>query len=301
MPINSANISMHTTVAITDIALAQLEEHLTLHAPERGGALLGLRNAEVITDFLPDPDAATTSVSYVPSAKLAQRVRDEERDGVRRFYGVAHSHPGRFDRPSGPDRSAFAKGLALNPHLATFYAPIITLGHPCAEPDAPDSTWPLAGGARLTLHAARRGENCDEVELIRPLLRVLPIQREVRTFTERLAFATQREAVHTFDIVELNGVPMITANIVCGAWSALFSFTPYYPLAAPMILVTPCRGGTRQSHPRWPALGGSLFDSFHKADLPPVKPRFRTVKKKESANPDNARPTLSISISNNQP
>jgi proteasome lid subunit RPN8/RPN11 len=292
---------MHTTVAITDLALAQLEEHLTRHAPERGGALLGLRNAEVITDFLPDPDAATTAVSYVPSAKLAQRVREEESDGVRRFYGVAHSHPGRLDRPSGPDRSAFAKGLALNPHLATFYAPIITLAHPCPEPDAPDSVWPLAGDARLTLHAARRAEEREEVELIRPWLRVLPIQREVRTFTDRLAFATQQDAAHTFDVVELNGVPMITANIACGSWSALFSFTAHYPLAAPMVLVTPRHGSTRQSHLRWPAFGGSLFETFHKPDLPPVKPRFNGQKEKKRIEPETTAAVRSILINASQP
>jgi proteasome lid subunit RPN8/RPN11 len=290
---------MHTTVAITDLALAQLEEHLTSHAPERGGALLGLRNAEVITEFLADPDAATTAVSYVPSARLARRVREEEADGVRRFYGVAHSHPGRFDRPSGPDRAAFAKGLALNPHLATFYAPIITLAHPCPVPDAPDSTWPLAGDARLTLHAARRGAHPDEVELLRPWLRVLPIGSEVRAFTDRLAFATQRDAAHAFDVAELNGVPMITANITCGAWSVLFSFSAHYPLAAPLALVTPRSGGTRQSHLRWPAFGGSLFEAFHKPDLPAVKPRLHGTKKKTRTNPENDPAADSILINSN--
>lgn len=283
---------MHTTVAITDLALGQLAEHLATHEPERGGALLGLHNAEVITDFLPDPDAATTAVSYVPSARLARRVRDEERDGVRRFYGVAHSHPGRLDRPSGPDRSAFARGLALNPHLATFYAPIVTLAHPCPIPDAPNSVWPLAGDARLTLHAARRAAERDEVELLRPWLRVLPIRREVGDFVDRLSTATRRDVAHTFDVAELNGVPMITANIVCGAWSALFGFTAHFPLAAPLVLVTPRDGNARQSHLRWSAFGGSLFEAFHKPDFPPVKPRLTSPAKKNprrSGNPKSQR------------
>jgi len=290
---------MQTIVAITDLALAQLEEHLTSHAPERGGALLGMCNAEVITDFLPDPDATTTEVSYVPSSHLNRRVGEGEADGLRRLYGVAHSHPGRFDQPSGPDRSAFAKGLALNPHLATFYAPIITLAHPCTEPDVPDSIWPLSGGARLTLHAARRGGHPGEVELFRPWLRVLPIGREVRDFASQLAFATQHAATHVFDVAEINGVPVLTANITCGAWSVLFGFSAHYPLAAPLVLVTPSSGGTRQSHLRWPVFGGSLFETFHKPDLPAVKPRFYYPKKNLHANPEIA-PFEDFTFINNQ-
>ena len=54
-------------------------------------------------------------------------MQDAERGQGLAFCGVVHSHPGGFDQPSAQDDVAFRKGLDINPHLARFVAPIITM------------------------------------------------------------------------------------------------------------------------------------------------------------------------------
>lgn len=110
----------------TDSVLRQITADIAVHPPELGGALLGPKNSELITDFIFDPHAETTRVSYFPSTSLAREVQEfEKRNNQLVFKGIVHSHPG-LDRPSGQDLVAFGKGLNLNPHLPCFVAPIIS-------------------------------------------------------------------------------------------------------------------------------------------------------------------------------
>jgi len=112
----------------TDEVIEQMKQDIASHAPERGGALLGARNTNLVSRFLFDPQAETTAASYFPSDQLIEQVEQEERTTGLTFKGSVHSHPNGMDRPSQADLHAFACNLAANPRLGSFIAPIISEG-----------------------------------------------------------------------------------------------------------------------------------------------------------------------------
>jgi proteasome lid subunit RPN8/RPN11 len=112
---------------ITTPVIDDIERDIARHQPERGGALLGIAGKPIITHFILDSQGVTSGASYFPSPQLTQQVQQLELTQGLEFKGVIHSHPGGFDRPSGPDEEAILEGLNINPHLEFFVAPIVTL------------------------------------------------------------------------------------------------------------------------------------------------------------------------------
>lgn len=107
----------------TDLALAEVNAFIGSRQPECGGALLGIPDSNLITKFIPDPNATVSGASYFPSNELTGEVQElEKRTGVE-FKGVVHSHPGGLDHPSGQDLNAFKLGLDLNRRLRAFVGP----------------------------------------------------------------------------------------------------------------------------------------------------------------------------------
>jgi proteasome lid subunit RPN8/RPN11 len=138
----------------TDRVIAEIAKDIAAHEPELGGALLGPPASPLVTAFLFDPQASVTRASYVPSSDLVRRVEEKERiEGVE-FKGVVHSHPGKYDEPSGPDRHAFRRGLDLNPRMAAFLAPILTRDRN-ADPNVPNEI-AVDRRSRMTVYAAYR-------------------------------------------------------------------------------------------------------------------------------------------------
>ena len=113
--------------SVFDTVLEKIQKSVGSIVPESGGALLGSYGNSLIVDFLFDSAAETTGVSYVPSLSIAERVRTEELNRNLQFKGIVHSHPGSFDKPSGPDEFSFGAGLEANPELSRYLAPIVTL------------------------------------------------------------------------------------------------------------------------------------------------------------------------------
>src|SRR4051812_22763268 len=113
---------------VLDRPLREISAHIATHEPERGGALLGSIGKLVVTRFISDPEAETSGSTYRPSRELNRQVKEVEATEGLEFKGIVHSHPGRLDRPSGQDERELRIGLDLNPHLATYLLPIVTLG-----------------------------------------------------------------------------------------------------------------------------------------------------------------------------
>lgn len=252
---------MHQTVSITDEALGAMTDWLTTRTPEAGGLLFGLRGTSIITRFEADRAGIVSGASYFPSRQISRTVRQIEKEGVLQMMGVAHSHPGRLTDPSGPDRDAFALALRENPHLACFFAPIITLNHaPGPQPEM-SSTVLLEGGHRLTMHAAlRRGE---AVEVYRPPLRIIPVVEEIR----RLAAALNEMGVHfdsvRHDTMELNGSAILTAVLATGRESLVFTFPPTWPESPPGLILTAGEDTATEPPVHWSMLRRpSLLDAF---------------------------------------
>ncbi|WP_442596423.1 Mov34/MPN/PAD-1 family protein [Neobacillus sp. D3-1R] len=111
---------------IYDDVLELIKKEIGDHEPERGGALLGEPGELVVTRFIFDPSAETTSSSYSPSRELNLMVKKaEELEGLE-FKGIIHSHPGRLDHPSQQDLLELETGLEINPHMPYYLLPIVT-------------------------------------------------------------------------------------------------------------------------------------------------------------------------------
>ena len=51
--------------------IAEIEKEIAAYAPERGGLLVGPIGVPVVSSFVPDPEAAATSVTYSPSGRVS--------------------------------------------------------------------------------------------------------------------------------------------------------------------------------------------------------------------------------------
>ena len=113
-------------ILFTDTVLEEIDQAIAQKEPEQGGALLGAPDSNLISHFIYDEAARTTSVTYRPSKHLIQAVKEmEQADGLQ-FKGIIHSHPGSMDYPSAQDHHAFASQLSHNLHMGRFIAPIVT-------------------------------------------------------------------------------------------------------------------------------------------------------------------------------
>lgn len=223
-----------------DIVLRGLERCVVAEKPERGGALLGLPNRPVVTEFLFDAEARVSAASFQPSKALGERVRElEQRHGLQ-FKGIAHSHPGSFDRPSEQDRHEATEGLTLNPHLADYALPILTLG------DAPVTEahqLALAGG-KLSSFVARRSGAKAKISAV-PCVEI-PLARDLEAAREAFDGLTS-EVFVTRPGPEL----MLAGRIVFPDETELvILITEQYPLTAPILLLG-IKGETEQLQPQW--------------------------------------------------
>src|SRR5580658_8273075 len=120
---------MYRYVAFLDSVLDQIEEHIARFPPERGGALLGPVGQPLVTEFIFDPEAVTSGMTYTPSRWLADKVRARESaDPQIEFKGILHSHPGDMSWPSKGDHNAYEDSLQGAPWLGRLVAPIVTVG-----------------------------------------------------------------------------------------------------------------------------------------------------------------------------
>lgn len=61
---------MNNFVSFTDDVLESIDQLVTAHPPERGGALLGPKGQSLITQFILDEDAQVTGVAFNASRSL---------------------------------------------------------------------------------------------------------------------------------------------------------------------------------------------------------------------------------------
>lgn len=125
---------MFRYISFTDDVLAAVERDVASHPPERGGALLGPKGEPIVSVFLHDPAASTTSTTYTPARALQDRVQAlEASSGNLELKGILHSHPGALNQPSIGDLQAFADSLRKTPWLGRFVTPIVTTGRATAS------------------------------------------------------------------------------------------------------------------------------------------------------------------------
>ena len=226
-------------LVFTDGVKGEIASAIGDHAPERGGALLGPRYSNLITHFIYDADAETTSSTYRPSARLTELVQKVEREEPVRYCGIVHSHPGDFDRLSGPDLTASANALRGNLRLDSFFVPIVTQ-RPRDKHDGLNVV-ALGARARMTCYAAWRKDS-GGVDIATMEATVLPIDEAVTNLTTELAARTGATFSVKPSISTLNGVPYLTRALEGDPFRLTLLLPPSFPLSRPIVLLRRRKG-----------------------------------------------------------
>lgn len=268
-------------IIFTQKALESIGEHIASYEPERGGALMMLADSNIVAELIPDPQAQVSGSSYLPSSELTQRIQQHERTTELRFGGIIHSHPNGMSSPSGQDHRAFALGLAINPALGGFVAPIVTVGkdqgplgdhevalHPRGkmtlytafrpkylhEEISPTGSThnPLLrrGSSALGFKKIRRETSADPrdmgIELCTTDVGIIPIESDLKVLVHQLNLIGFELLTDEFSYSGLNGSPFIGRALKFETFEALLLFPIGYPFVPPFCMFTPSSGNTAQ-------------------------------------------------------
>ncbi len=239
-------------IVFTDDVINDITRHIAAKQPEQGGAGMGPADSNLISRFVPDPNASVSEVSYRPSKQLTEDVRRIEEAGELVLKSVLHSHPGTYDSPSGPDHSAFSDALERNPHMPCLIAPIITLQRADAENE---SHVCLNRTARMACYRAwrRTGAGAQRgVEVERVGATVSPMSAATDGLLVALKDELELESIPDVSVMTdslmVSGVTYITKAF---KWAAAgresevtLLFPPTFPFTKPAALITRLNGAS---------------------------------------------------------
>jgi proteasome lid subunit RPN8/RPN11 len=219
---------MYRYVAFLDSVLDQIEEHIARFPPERGGALLGPVGQPLVTEFIFDPEAVTSGMTYTPSRWLADKVRARESaDPQIEFKGILHSHPGDMSWPSKGDHNAYEDSLEGAPWLGRLVAPIVTVG---TRPSHGHEV-PLPSGTMSVYIAERRPGSPGGVVVEPAEPHVLKVSRDL----ESLASALGGTAEPPF-VTDIEGQTYVAGVVGCEGFDLQVLVGPAYPFTAPVVI-----------------------------------------------------------------
>jgi proteasome lid subunit RPN8/RPN11 len=215
-------------VAFLDSVLDQIEEHIARFPPERGGALLGPVGQPLVTEFIFDPAAVTSGMTYTPSRWLADKVRARESaDPQIELKGILHSHPGDMSWPSKGDHNAYEDSLEGAPWLGRLVAPIVTVGTRLrSEHDVA-----LPSGTMSVYIAERRPDSPGGVAVEPAEPHVLNVSRDLKS----LASALGGTAESPF-ITDIEGQTYVAGVVGCEGFDLQVLVGPAYPFTAPVVI-----------------------------------------------------------------
>jgi proteasome lid subunit RPN8/RPN11 len=219
---------MYRYVAFLDSVLDQIEEHIARFPPERGGALLGPVGQPLVTEFIFDPEAVTSGMTYTPSRWLADKVRARESaDPQIEFKGILHSHPGDMSWPSKGDHHAYEDSLEGAPWLGRLVAPIVTVGTRLRR----GHEVPLPSGTMSVYIAERRPGSPGGVVVEPAEPHVLKVSRDL----ESLASALGGTAEPPF-VTDIEGQTYVAGVVGCEGFDLQVLVGPAYPFTAPVVI-----------------------------------------------------------------
>lgn len=256
-------------IIYTDRVIEKIGRSIASHEPERGGALLGIPNSNLITDFIEDPLAEVSHASYFPSKELTLKVNEKELRHGLQFKGVIHSHPGDFNVPSGQDENAFALGLSINPRLSGFVAPIVTVTNRYRQCDESEQT--LYPRGKLTSYVAYRVKKEQQVSsrqnplygkikdyrgygntyrnsqvfVEKTSCTIMPIDAHTCSLTDKLQPLIGEVNDSSEGYLEINGVLFISETYSFNDGEVIILFPPDYPTTKPFILASKILNGVK--------------------------------------------------------
>ena len=163
-----------------DTALNQMNATVGSLTPEKGGSLLGFPSLNIVTEFIFDDDATTTTSTYEPSSGLSEKTKVVERRGSVSYVGHLHSHPGRMNVPSYLDEQMALQALDINPHMSSFVMPIFTQDSPFGIGDHLFNT----DVGTLSNYVVDRSTMCNRTK--RKLDHVADFMKSIRPVSEQL-------------------------------------------------------------------------------------------------------------------
>jgi hypothetical protein len=225
-------------LVFTDSVLEQIGTDIGAPEPERGGALFGIRDSNVICHLACDTRAVRSRVHYLPSRYLQDEVHAIERQTNLVFKGIIHSHPGLLSEPSGQDLTAFSKSLADNLHIASFVAPIVT-----RENHRP-MDWHeinLSPDARMSIYVAYRSDRetwrglTRDTRIEQSKVSTMPIEEHLSALCATVGIAASNLGRGYFSI---GHVTYISRTIQVAKMELNLLFPPIYPMCPPLVMVS---------------------------------------------------------------
>ncbi|MCV7126974.1 ThiF family adenylyltransferase [Mycolicibacterium vanbaalenii PYR-1] len=227
-----------TPWSITDMVLDIIDRELAVPAPERGAALIAVRDSRLIVDVVSDPRPGE-SVSYWHSDQLRRRLSDYLTDNpTRRYVGTVHSHPGGYAEPSGPDHQAFANMLATNRAIRDAIFPIVVqaprdgLGSVLRLGDKHLADLPHGTFAGYSAHPTDAGL------VVRPApIHVVPAGAHAAVVADALTrHLGQPVTVRWGEPLTVSGTAWLTAQFMIDTRTiAGVALGPSYPMTPPMV------------------------------------------------------------------
>ena len=227
-------------VVFQDDVLADIDTFVARFRPERGGALVGPIGLPVVSQFIPDPDASTSGVTFSPSIELERKVLEITRSGELEMKGILHSHPNGMSDPSSGDQKAFTNKLRQMPWLGYFIAPIVTS---CAARKGGAAAHQLLlPNGELSVHVAELREGGAVV--LRATPRTMPIMAAIHTLESKWGRGLVRVRGSRMVYAPLDGHLHASSSFLDDAGTMVTMMVPYtFPLAPPILLVSAVESG----------------------------------------------------------
>ncbi len=232
-------------ILFTDTVLEEIDEAIAQKEPEQGGALLGAPDSNLISHFIYDEAARTTTVTYRPSKSLIQAVKDREQADGLQFKGIIHSHPGMMDHPSGQDHQAFASQLTHNLHMGRFIAPIVTR-LPHNKKKLKSHELALGDGAKLSCYQARfsfdKAINDNQLSVTSCQVGLVRYSAAIKHLMDMLENEFDPVIEANSDVLMINGLLHIARMIKTPLFELQIFFPQNFPTVAPLILFSEYQG-----------------------------------------------------------
>lgn len=239
---------------VFDQVLDSIELHIAKYQPEKGGLLFGPIGRDVVSLFIPDEQAHTSSMTYTISKEMCDRVPIIENDTNLEYKGIIHSHPGLMDGPSLGDRDAAQNALRLNPHMGKFFMPIFT-GDRGKKGSLGDHEISITKGKISAYVVMRQSISGNEVEVRKAHLFIVPLLRCIEKTCEKMisdsifesAVIVSNDASTIFDKEVIN----LSYVLNCDAHEYIIIAGESFPQYAPHILHTNLNGDTTSVTVEW--------------------------------------------------
>lgn len=216
-------------VVFHDGVVELINTAIAAYQPERGGILLGPIGVPVVSEFIPDPDAATTGSTYSPSQQVNAKVTKAAQGNIE-VKGIVHSHPGSMDHPSSGDHRSFGNWMQRMPWIPFLITPIVTVGQ--YRRGSSRHKIALTNGELSVFIAEKRVNN--QIAVMEAMPRVLPLAQVVAEVSAAYKAAPSNAPVN---YVPIEGHPYASTTLTAPDGRPISVMVPYaYPLQPPLIL-----------------------------------------------------------------